>query len=144
MARRALTCWEPVGPASASSQPLWALPRKGPLGHPERQGTLCGTTILYRAVRPTCTGLNPGAHGIFDFLARDPQSYVPIYALADVEPPKHVLKLFGYQLSLDGGTITNRRVGTPFWFSASPPQSPCASTSPLPAPPSPSSVCPEP
>ncbi len=51
------------------------------------------------------TGLNPGAHGIFDFLARDPQTYLPVLALSRFEqksafvPPKPV----------------NLRRGTPVW-----------------------------
>jgi predicted AlkP superfamily phosphohydrolase/phosphomutase len=64
------------------------------------------------------TGLNPGAHGIFDFLSRNPQTYGPDYSIAAVRPPEHVLKAFGFQLPLDQGSIVNRRVGTPFWISA--------------------------
>ena len=64
------------------------------------------------------TGLNPGAHGIFDFLSRNPQTDGPDYSIASVKPPEHVLRAFGYQLPLDQGSITNRRVGTPFWISA--------------------------
>lgn len=64
------------------------------------------------------TGLDPGAHGIFDFLSRDPATYGPDYSIATVEPPRHVLKAFGYQLPLDTGSVRNRRVGTPFWTSA--------------------------
>ena len=51
------------------------------------------------------TGVNPGAHGIFDFLSRDPRSYSPILALNRYEqksaflPPKAV----------------NLRRGTPMW-----------------------------
>ena len=64
------------------------------------------------------TGLNPGAHGIFDFLSRNPQTYGPDYSIASVKAPEMVLKFFGYQLPLDSGSITNKRVGTPFWTSA--------------------------
>jgi predicted AlkP superfamily phosphohydrolase/phosphomutase len=64
------------------------------------------------------TGLNPGGTGQFDFLSRDPTTYGPDYGLASVTPPQHVLKAFGFQLPLDSGTITNKRVGTPFWVSA--------------------------
>ena len=64
------------------------------------------------------TGLNPGAHGIFDFLSRNPETYGPDYSIATFRPPEHVLKAFGFQLPLDQGSIANRRVGTPFWISA--------------------------
>jgi predicted AlkP superfamily phosphohydrolase/phosphomutase len=63
------------------------------------------------------TGLNPGEHGIFDFLRRNPQAYAPEYAVSIVDPPE-TLRVFGYQLPLDDGTTRNRRVGTPFWVSA--------------------------
>lgn len=51
------------------------------------------------------TGLNPGGHGIFDFIRRDPATYLPDLALNRYEqksawlPPKAV----------------NLRKGTPFW-----------------------------
>jgi predicted AlkP superfamily phosphohydrolase/phosphomutase len=64
------------------------------------------------------TGLNPGEHGIFDFLRRNTESYAPEYAVSEVEGPKSELRLFGYQLPLEGGTVRNRRAGTPFWISA--------------------------
>jgi hypothetical protein len=63
------------------------------------------------------TGLNPGAHGIFDFLSRNPQTYGPDYSIASVTPARQ-LQAFGLQIPLDSGSIVNRRVGTPFWVSA--------------------------
>ena len=51
------------------------------------------------------TGVNPGGHGIFDFIRRDPQTYLPDLALNRYEqksaflPPKAV----------------NLRRGTPVW-----------------------------
>jgi predicted AlkP superfamily phosphohydrolase/phosphomutase len=64
------------------------------------------------------TGLNPGDHGIFDFLRRNPESYAPEYSISEIEQPEHVIRAFGYQLPLDEGATRNRRVGTPFWVSA--------------------------
>lgn len=64
------------------------------------------------------TGLNPGEHGIFDFLRRDTETYAPEYAISFVEEPQTVLRAFGYRLPLQEGATRNRRVGTPFWFSA--------------------------
>ena len=34
------------------------------------------------------TGTNPGGHGIFDFICRDPQTYLPDVALTRFERPK--------------------------------------------------------
>ena len=64
------------------------------------------------------TGANPGAHGIFDFLRRDPADYVPAFSIAQSTPPRHALHMFGWELPLDSGSVTNRRDGTPFWSTA--------------------------
>ena len=64
------------------------------------------------------TGLNPGEHGIFDFLRRNTETYAPDYAISFTEPPDTVIRAFGYQVPLDEGATYNRRVGTPFWISA--------------------------
>ena len=64
------------------------------------------------------TGLNPGEHGIFDFLARNTETYAPEYSISRIEEPELVLRAFGYQLPLDQAVPRNRRVGTPFWVSA--------------------------
>jgi predicted AlkP superfamily phosphohydrolase/phosphomutase len=64
------------------------------------------------------TGLNPGEHGIFDFLRLNHRSYAPEYSISYVEQPETVLRAFGYQLPLDAGQTRSRRVGTPFWIAA--------------------------
>ena len=64
------------------------------------------------------TGLNPGEHGIFDFLRRNTDNYAPEYSISYVDQPETVLRAFGYQLPLDEGATRSRRVGTPFWISA--------------------------
>ena len=62
------------------------------------------------------TGLNPGGHGIFDFLRRAPDSYAIDFSIAEQDPPSHVLPLFGYRIPLSEGELRNRRQGTPFWL----------------------------
>jgi predicted AlkP superfamily phosphohydrolase/phosphomutase len=57
------------------------------------------------------TGLNPGGTGIFDFLRRDPQTYLPELALASHQPPKF---LFG-ALPISRPRVTNERSGVPFY-----------------------------
>ncbi len=61
------------------------------------------------------TGQEPGEHGIFDFLHRTPGSYTPDFAIAKVTPPE-TIELFGYQLPTADPTVSNRRVGRPFWL----------------------------
>src|SRR5438105_14347612 len=52
------------------------------------------------------TGTNPGGHGIFDFISRDPQTYLPDVALNRFERPKSA---WGQP------QVVNCRRGTPLW-----------------------------
>jgi predicted AlkP superfamily phosphohydrolase/phosphomutase len=51
------------------------------------------------------TGTNPGGHGIFDFLGRDPQTYYPILGLSRYEQKNAFLP----------PRVVNMRGGTSFW-----------------------------
>jgi len=57
------------------------------------------------------TGLNPGGTGIYDFLARNPQTYLPRIALVAKQKPKF---LFGL-IPIRPAKVTNERHGTPFY-----------------------------
>src|SRR5438309_6753400 len=52
------------------------------------------------------TGTNPGGHGIFDFISRDPQTYLPDSALSHFERPKNIFS---------PPKVVNQRKGRPFW-----------------------------
>ncbi len=52
------------------------------------------------------TGTNPGGHGIFDFISRDPQTYLPDVALTRFERPRNMLAQ---------PRVVNRRQGVPLW-----------------------------
>jgi len=52
------------------------------------------------------TGTNPGGHGIFDFISRDPGTYLPDAALSRFERPKSAFA---------PPRVVNQRKGTPFW-----------------------------
>src|SRR4029077_13575974 len=52
------------------------------------------------------TGTNPGRHGIFDFISRDPETYLPDVALTRFERPKSMLAQ---------PRVVNRRKGVPLW-----------------------------
>jgi predicted AlkP superfamily phosphohydrolase/phosphomutase len=61
--------------------------------------------------------MDPGGHGIYDFVHRDPQTYHPI---SSATPPAGDLgtsvKLFGYQIPvIAGDEIINNRSGVPWW-----------------------------
>jgi len=61
------------------------------------------------------TGCNPGKHGIFDFLRRDPKTYVPSIAIAQPKRPRF---LFGLIPISPPGAICGRQ-GKSFWKIAS-------------------------
>jgi predicted AlkP superfamily phosphohydrolase/phosphomutase len=52
------------------------------------------------------TGTNPGGHGIFDFIARDPATYLPDAALSRFQRPKNVFA---------PPQVVNQRKGVPLW-----------------------------
>lgn len=64
------------------------------------------------------TGTGPGEHGIFDFLRRSTDSYLPDFSISETEPTKYTVDLFGLRIPADGGRISNRRIGEPFWMTA--------------------------
>jgi predicted AlkP superfamily phosphohydrolase/phosphomutase len=62
------------------------------------------------------TGRNPGGHGVFDFVHRDPATYLPISsATPPVEDPGSALEFFGWVIPLSSPEIVNTRSGTPWW-----------------------------
>jgi predicted AlkP superfamily phosphohydrolase/phosphomutase len=62
------------------------------------------------------TGMDPGGHGIFDFIHRDPATYLPISsATPPPEDPGGALHLFGYVIPLSVPELVNNRGGTPWW-----------------------------
>jgi predicted AlkP superfamily phosphohydrolase/phosphomutase len=61
------------------------------------------------------TGVNPAKHGIFDFLTRDPHSYLPDLSSAEVGPPSRSLKLGRYRLPIGKPQLKLLRKSKPFW-----------------------------
>jgi len=61
------------------------------------------------------TGAGPGRHGIFDFLHRDPRTYLPALSSAQIRPPRRQLKLAGMTLPLGRPIIRLLRRSKPFW-----------------------------
>lgn len=52
------------------------------------------------------TGTNPGGHGIFDFISRDPATYLPDAALSRFERPKN---------AFSPPQVVSQRKGVPLW-----------------------------
>jgi predicted AlkP superfamily phosphohydrolase/phosphomutase len=61
------------------------------------------------------TGLDPGGHGVFDFVHRDPATRMPVFSMAETTPPKHTLAIGPYLIPLSSGSVTSSRVGRTFW-----------------------------
>lgn len=61
------------------------------------------------------TGLDPGGHGLFDFVHRDPATREPITSMAEVTDPKTTIHIGPYVLPLSSGTVENMRAGRTFW-----------------------------
>jgi predicted AlkP superfamily phosphohydrolase/phosphomutase len=61
------------------------------------------------------TGLDPGGHGIFDFIHRDPTTMVPYLSTSKTEGSSRTLPIGGWQIPLSGGSVQLLRQGQPFW-----------------------------
>ena len=61
------------------------------------------------------TGAGPGRHGIFDFLTRDPRTYLPDLSSAQIRPPRRRLKLGRWRVPLSRPTLRLLRRSKPFW-----------------------------
>lgn len=61
------------------------------------------------------TGMNPGGHGIFDFIHRDPATMTPYFSTSQVKPPEHNLRLGNWVIPLTGGKVLLLRQGKAFW-----------------------------
>jgi predicted AlkP superfamily phosphohydrolase/phosphomutase len=61
------------------------------------------------------TGSNPGKHGIFDFLTRDPKTYMPDLALVTPVFPKSFFPFGKYKIPLEKPQAINNRHGIPIW-----------------------------
>src|SRR5437660_9537458 len=84
------------------------------------QGTFRKLRTTYPAISPVAwstfmTGVNPGKHNIYDFLARDLSNYLPYLSSAEIKGPKRSWKIGKYTIPLGGPRIKGMRKGTPFW-----------------------------
>lgn len=61
------------------------------------------------------TGTNPGGHGIFDFVHRDPKSYLPEFSASQTEEAKKTFRIGNLVLPLQGGEVRLMRKGRAFW-----------------------------
>lgn len=60
------------------------------------------------------TGTNPGKHGLFDFIHRAPQTYLPDFALVRLEHGRS-LSIGGTTIPIGSPQYVSQRQGDPFW-----------------------------
>jgi len=61
------------------------------------------------------TGMTPGGHGIADFIARDPKTYMPVFSIYENTAPDLTISFGDVHLPVKGGGPVNLRQGKPFW-----------------------------
>ena len=57
------------------------------------------------------TGMDPGGHGTYDFLHRDPDTYAPVESIYRVVPPGRSVELGSWVIPLSGGGYELLRKG---------------------------------
>ena len=61
------------------------------------------------------TGMNPGGHGIFDFIHREPETFIPYLSTSKTSPPSKTISLGDWEIPLSPGKVTLLREGKAFW-----------------------------
>ncbi len=84
------------------------------------KGTFTKLRTTFPAISPVAwstfmTGVNPGKHNIYDFLARDTSNYLPFLSSAEIKGPKRQIKIGKYSIPFGKTEIKGMRKGTPFW-----------------------------
>jgi predicted AlkP superfamily phosphohydrolase/phosphomutase len=63
------------------------------------------------------TGMDPGGHGIYDFIHRNPETAMPFSSISEVSEPGRTLTIGPYVLPLTSGKVRSLRNGKAFWQS---------------------------
>lgn len=61
------------------------------------------------------TGMDPGGHGVFDFIHRDPKTMLPDFSISRAESPKNTIRLGDWVIPLSSSGPTLLRQGKAFW-----------------------------
>jgi predicted AlkP superfamily phosphohydrolase/phosphomutase len=86
----------------------------------KKEGTFARLKTTTPAISPVAwssfmTGSEPSKHNIFDFLSRDPRTYLPALSSAAVGKPKRTLRLGRYLVPLSKPEVRGLRKSVPFW-----------------------------
>lgn len=85
-----------------------------------REGVFRPLATSYPSMSPVAwssfsTGVDPSRHNIFDFITRDPCTYLPILSSTDIRNAGRILKLGRYRIPLGKPSIKLLRRGKPWW-----------------------------
>ncbi len=61
------------------------------------------------------TGMDPGGHGIFDFIHREPETYLPFLSTSKTEEAERTISVGSWVIPLSGGKTKLLRKGKAFW-----------------------------
>ncbi|GJM15470.1 MAG: hypothetical protein DHS20C13_07970 [Thermodesulfobacteriota bacterium] len=61
------------------------------------------------------TGMNPGGHGIFDFIHRDPETMFPYLSTSKIEQAQKTVTIGKWVIPLSSGEVKLLRQGKAFW-----------------------------
>jgi predicted AlkP superfamily phosphohydrolase/phosphomutase len=86
----------------------------------KKEGTYARLKTTTPAISPVAwssfmTGSEPSKHNIFDFLSRDPRTYLPDLSSARIGKPRRTLALGKYNIPLGKPEIRGLRRSVPFW-----------------------------
>lgn len=62
------------------------------------------------------TGNDPSRHNIYDFITRDPQTYLPRLSSSDVREPRRAVSIGRLRIPLGRSRVRMLRRGIPFWM----------------------------
>ena len=86
----------------------------------KEQGTFAPLSTSYPSISPVAwssfmTGVDPSYHNIFDFLTRDPCTYLPMLSSAEIGKASRVLPIGKYMIPLGKPKMKLLRKSKPFW-----------------------------
>lgn len=61
------------------------------------------------------SGTNPGGHGIYDFIARDPVTRLPYFSTSNIEGEPETMRVGRWKIPISGRKMVNLRRGPTFW-----------------------------
>lgn len=86
----------------------------------KKEGAFAPLATSYPSISPVAwssfmTGVDPSYHNIFDFITRDPCTYLPMLSSAEIGKASKILPIGKYMIPLGKPKMKLLRKGQPFW-----------------------------